>query len=84
MKKLLLCVPFLLAGCDLHMFAPSQPEVKVVHDQCIREKVFMGCLVVMNQNKQKVDVPNEVVKECSNQAFYISQRTETVVDKMCK
>jgi len=82
MKKLLLCVPFLLVGCGVH--TPSQPEVKIVQDQCIRERVFLSCLTIMNQNKQKVDVPNEVVKECSTQAYYISQRTETVVDKLCK
>ena len=77
--KAILLVPLFLAGC-----IPNYQN-----DQCLRQQAFKECVsLAPTMPSVKVDQSTgdwaEVVKACSNHAYYVSRRLVESIEEGCK
>ena len=82
MKAAILLMSLLLAGC-----IPTYQDYQA--DQCLRQRAFKECMeLTPAMPSVKVDQSTgdwaEVVKACSNHAYYVSRRLVESIEGGCK
>lgn len=78
MKKMIVVVLFMLAGCD--EVDPAAP------DQCLRREIFRECLQTVPAGPQRTVTNDwaEVIDECQSAAYYQSLRSASRIKPECK